>query len=328
MNKFNKLNKGSVYLSYADKDLSKVWNIYEGLKRRGLNVWFDKMDFKHSDWRTWVNEAINLSSCFVVCVSYAALREISNRAPDDLDKNMRTDYGIAQNVPRGDIDFVPIIIEDYCYGNFYLSSLVRYELFKDFERELDNLAVALGGCSSSDPEAIDKRNKEERKIDSLMSRAEIALYAGDCAKSIITGKHVLTLRPDVYGAWNNIGTALFKIGHKSDAIDAYDMALKIKPDYYEAWSNKGNVLHKSGLHDAAINAIDQALNIMPDAYKALFNKGLVLSSKGKYRESIEAYDKAIKIKPDYREALKNKTNALYRLGHSKKAVISYKQAMK
>ncbi len=163
-----------------------------------------------------------------------------------------------------------------------MSGLVRYDLFNNFERELDNLAVALGGYSSSGPDTIDKRNKEERKINSLMSRAEIALYAGDYAKSIITGKHVLTLRPDAYGAWNNNGTALFKIGHKRDAIDAYDKALKIKPDYYEAWSNKGNVLHKLGLHDAAINSFDQALKIMPDAYKALFNRGLVLSSKGKY----------------------------------------------
>ncbi len=255
----NKFNKGGVFLSYVDNDLSKVWNIYEGLTRRGVNVTFEKMNFKHGDWVGWVSEAINLSSCFVFCVSDEALGEMSNGAPDNQAKNIRTAYEISQNVIREDFVLVPVMIEDCCYGNFYLSSLVRYDLFNDFERELDNLAVALGGRSSSDPDAIDKRSKEDKEITNLMGRAETAFYSGYYAKSIITWKHVLTLRPDICEAWNNKGIALCKIGHIDDAIDAYDQAIKIKPDYHEAWKNKSNALYSLGYNEKADASDRQAI---------------------------------------------------------------------
>ncbi len=263
MNKLNKKNKGSVFLAYVDKDLNKVWNIYEGLTRRGVNVCFDNVGFEQGDWRAWVSKSINLSRCFVVCISDAALREISSRIPDTRDKNIRIAYEIAQNVIREDFVFVPVMIEDCCCGNYYLSSLLKNNLFSDFERKLDNLAVELGGRSLSDPDVIDRRNKEDKKINSLMGRAETAFYAGDYAKSIITWKHVLTIKDDIYKAWNNIGTALCKIDSNDDAIDAYDTAIKIRPDYYEAWSNKAIALHKLGLHDAATDAYKQATKFKP-----------------------------------------------------------------
>jgi hypothetical protein len=35
-----------VFLSYAHEDLEKVRRVYDGLKERELNVWFDKRDLK------------------------------------------------------------------------------------------------------------------------------------------------------------------------------------------------------------------------------------------------------------------------------------------
>ena len=86
---------------------------------------------------------------------------------------------------------VPVMIEDCDYGNFYLSSLVRYDLFDDFEGELNKLAVDLGGRSLSDPNAIDRRDKEEKGLHNLICKAETAFYAGDYTKSITAWKHVL-----------------------------------------------------------------------------------------------------------------------------------------
>ncbi len=41
-----------------------------------------------------------------------------------------------------DFFFISVMIEYYCYGNFCLSSLVKYDLFNDLEEGQDNLAVA------------------------------------------------------------------------------------------------------------------------------------------------------------------------------------------
>jgi hypothetical protein len=37
------------FLSYAHEDLEKVRKVYEGLKKRKVNVWFDKEDLKKGD---------------------------------------------------------------------------------------------------------------------------------------------------------------------------------------------------------------------------------------------------------------------------------------
>ena len=250
----NKFNRGSVFLAYTEKDLSYAWNIYDGLTRRGLNVWFDKVDFKRGSWKVGAREAINLSRCLIVCLSDTALKEISDSTSDSQDKSIRTAYEIAQNMDRDDLALIPVMIEDCDYGNFYLSSLVRYDLFDDFEGELNKLSVDLGGRSLADPNEIDRKDKEEKKLYNLTCKAETAYYAGDYTKSITALKRVLNLKHGYYKAWNNKGTALCKTGNNADAIDAYDNALKIKPDYYEAWNNKGNALFKSDHHDAAMDA--------------------------------------------------------------------------
>ncbi|MCP4411054.1 MAG: TIR domain-containing protein, partial [Gammaproteobacteria bacterium] len=35
-----------VFLSYAKENIDKVKDVYYGLKKRGLNVWFDEEDLK------------------------------------------------------------------------------------------------------------------------------------------------------------------------------------------------------------------------------------------------------------------------------------------
>ncbi len=99
----SKFNRGSVFLSYADKDIKQAQNIYDGLTKRGLNVWFDIADFKHRSWENWAIEAINQSRCLIVCISQASLRELSNDIPGSPDRNIRTAYKIAQRERREDL---------------------------------------------------------------------------------------------------------------------------------------------------------------------------------------------------------------------------------
>jgi tetratricopeptide (TPR) repeat protein len=322
----SKFNRGSVFLSYADKDIIQAQIIYDGLTKRGLNVWFDIADFKHRSWKDWTIEAINQSRCLIVCLSRASLRELSNDIPGSPDKNIRAAYKIAQRERREDLVLFPVMIEDCDFGNFYLDSLIGYKMFHDFDKVLNTLSVDLGAHSLSYYVSIKKR-AEEKKLHILAGKAETSFYAGDYTTSITAWDRFLGIKPDSYKAWNSKGTALCKSGSNKDAIGAYDNAIKIKPDYYEAWNNKGNALFKSNLHDAAMESYHYALKIKPEASKAWFNIGLALSRTGKYHESIEAYDKAIEIKPDYHNAWNNKGNTLYRLERGDEAVEAYNQAI-
>src|SRR5574341_1698379 len=89
--------------------------------------------------------------------------------------------------------------------------------------------------------------------------------------------------------WINEGIESGQAGKYSDAIKAFDEALKINTQFAEAWNNKGIALIKLGRNDDAIEALDQALKINPQFAEAWNNKGFALYDLKRYDEAIKAY---------------------------------------
>jgi cytochrome c-type biogenesis protein CcmH/NrfG len=63
--------------------------------------------------------------------------------------------------------------------------------------------------------------------------------------------------------WVSKGDALNRMGNFSQAIAAYDTALKIDPNNKQAWVSKGDALNRMGNFSQAIAAYDTALKIDP-----------------------------------------------------------------
>ncbi len=57
------LEEKMVFISYAHEDLEKVKDVYAGLKKRGLQVWFDKEDLKDGRWKPQIMKAISRKKC-------------------------------------------------------------------------------------------------------------------------------------------------------------------------------------------------------------------------------------------------------------------------
>ena len=64
-----------VFLSYASEDLDVVREVYDGLVKRGLDVWFDKEHLGPGKWKAQIERAIRRSRYFVICLSNAAIRK-------------------------------------------------------------------------------------------------------------------------------------------------------------------------------------------------------------------------------------------------------------
>ena len=307
-----------IFLSYASENLDMVREVYAGLIHRNLDVWFDKERLGAGEWYPQVMKAISRSKYFVICISEAALRKVGDE-PGFQDEELTRAYEIAMKQPGSEFTIVPVRIEDCDRGDHRLSTFQQYDLFEDFEKGLDRLAVDMGGKSLSHTQAKDERTEDEKIIENLFGKAVSAHYSGEYEKAITIWDAILTFKPGMYEAWNNKGNALMSLGRHEEALLACDKAIDMKPDKHQAWSNKGNTFGKLGRYEEALSAYENAIKLKPESHEAWFSKGNTLLNLCRCEEAVAAYDKAIELKPDYHEAWNNKGSALGKLGRHEDA---------
>ena len=251
-----KTTRDRVFLSYAHEDLDAVRRIYKGLKERQLKVWFDKEHLKPGEWMPQIEKAIPRSRYFIICISSAALLKTGDDKPGFIDKELNAAYKVADRQSATEFTIVPVRLEDCDRGDFRISSFQHYDLFENFEKGLDKLAVHLGGLSLSDDAAKDERSEEDKKIDNLMGRATAAFYADIPEKAIHIIQAVLAIEPKNALAWDIMGAALDKIGLHKEALDALDNAQKIDPFYHSIWYNKVTVYSKLNYYEVQFEHVD------------------------------------------------------------------------
>ncbi len=273
-------NTDRIFLSYAKENIDKVKDVYEGLKQRGLNVWFDEQDLQAGRWKPQIKKAISRSRYFVICISEAALRKTGEEMPGFQDEELNAAYKIAEEQSDKDFAIVPVRLEECGRGDFRLSGFQQYDLFKDMEKHLDKLAVNLGGFSLSDSTVKDERTEDEKTIEHLMGKAEVANFAAEYDKVIAILNTVLSLKPDSTDALNNLGLAWDSKGDYNKAIEYYEKALQSDlntfgeehPNVAIRWNNLGLAWDSKGEYDKAIEYYEKAL-------KSFKNAGLLHNAK-------------------------------------------------
>jgi len=219
-----------------------VRKVYDGLVKRGLNVWFDKEHSGPGKWKPQIERAIRRSRYFIICLSNAAIKKTGD-IPGFQDHELNEAYNIAKDQPEQEFTIIPVRLEDCHRGDHRLTLFQQYDLFDGFDEGLDKLAVNMGGVSLSDSMEKDERTEIEKLVDNLMAQAAAEYYGGKPEQSIVLLDSALVLFHTNAEAWYNKGVALGQLGKDEEAIAAYDKAIKINPDYAEAWSNKGLLLN-------------------------------------------------------------------------------------
>lgn len=98
-------------------------------------------------------------------------------------------------------------------------------------------------------------------------------------------------------AWVSKGDALNRMGNFSQAITAYDTALKIDPNYVNALDGEGWSLNELGNYTQAIVYLDKALKIDSNHLDGLVFKAQALYNIGNYTGAKYYSDKAFEIDP-------------------------------
>jgi hypothetical protein len=72
------LKREFTFISYAHEDLNQIRKLYEGLRERNVNAWFDKEDMAPGRWKKRIKKAISRSRYFIFCLSKTSLKKIGD----------------------------------------------------------------------------------------------------------------------------------------------------------------------------------------------------------------------------------------------------------
>ncbi|MFT3784513.1 MAG: tetratricopeptide repeat protein [Nibricoccus sp.] len=132
--------------------------------------------------------------------------------------------------------------------------------------------------------------------------------------------------PDSKRAHNNLGTALFSENRATEAIEAYQRAVRLDPRYVSALVNLARVQLQIGGREAE-NNFRAALAIDPDNAEAHFGVGFALAARNLLVEAVQHYQEAIRLDPTSTEYRLKLAQTLFRLNQPQAAINTFQAAL-
>ena len=142
------------------------------------------------------------------------------------------------------------------------------------------------------------------------------LHEHKYSEAIAAFDRAVRIQPDFALAWTNRGYALGQLKQYVDKFSSCAQATYHEPEFAEAWNCRGLARYNLKQYEEALKEYNVAISVAADdqeSSRAWFNKGQVLIKMGKYEEAIEATQKVLQLRPDYFLAWTQKCKALYEL---------------
>lgn len=204
--------------------------------------------------------------------------------------------------------------------------------------------------------------KAQKKAIEQLKAAVASVRVGDYDAG--TRRCLAVLQQDEHNglAWHVLAICREKSGHLSEALNAYDAALRILPEdaniahdlarlaqrlghldiaekllrrflsmepgHVEGVNNLACVLRDQKRYQEAIDVLRDMIQI-EQTNPTLWNTlGTVLSDQGQMRDSLTFFDEALRIDPAFAKARYNRANALQPLGEPERALADIDEALK
>ena len=104
-----------------------------------------------------------------------------------------------------------------------------------------------------------------------------------------------TIPSDQVSQWINLGTAYHAKGFYSQAIDAFNAAIRLLPNNSDSWQKLALVYHSQKEYENAIANIKKAIELDPKNITAWLNLGIVYRDSKQYDLAIEILKEATEI---------------------------------
>lgn len=110
--------------------------------------------------------------------------------------------------------------------------------------------------------------------------------------------HQIDVFPSTYEAYTNRGTAYYRDGQYSLALQDYNKAVEHGPNYSDSYYNRGNVYSAIEENDKAIKDFTKAIELNPRDANAYSNRGNAFNSVRDFQRAVEDQTAAIGINPN------------------------------
>ncbi|MBE3560548.1 MAG: tetratricopeptide repeat protein [Ktedonobacteraceae bacterium] len=113
----------------------------------------------------------------------------------------------------------------------------------------------------------------------------------------------------------------------TQALQAYEDALRLDPLNFYAWNGKGTALYNQGNYRKALESYQKATEIDPHNAVVWVSAGLVLHRLQRYQQALVHFERALAIDAEYVPAWNGKADAQLGMNMPNEAIASYKQAL-
>jgi len=129
-------------------------------------------------------------------------------------------------------------------------------------------------------------------------RAVAFKSAGQIERAIGDYTAAISLAPQGFIAYYNLGNIYYQTGRIDDAIEQYQRALTLKPDYAEGHNNLAAAFEEKGWLDRAIEQYRIVVGLKPDYAEGHYNLGLAYGEKGSLESAETQLRAAVALDPE------------------------------
>jgi serine/threonine protein kinase len=123
------------------------------------------------------------------------------------------------------------------------------------------------------------------------------------------------------------GDTLLRQQQYSQALAAYEEALRMDERNFHAWNGKGTALYNQGNYKKAYEAFQHATEIDPNNPVVWVSAGLSLNRLQRYSQALVHFERALSIDPQYVAAWNGKADAQLDMNMPEEAIRSYQQSL-
>ncbi len=123
------------------------------------------------------------------------------------------------------------------------------------------------------------------------------------------------------------GDQFLRQQHYSQALQAYEEALRLDARNFYAWNGKGTALYNQGNYRKALEAYQHATEIDPSNAYVWVSAGLALNRLQRHQQALAHFERALSIDPNYVAAWNGKADAQMDMNAPEAAHTSYEQAL-